>query len=45
MFPMVATLPEFRAARDIFNEEKAKLVAEGVAVSDNIKLGIMIEVP
>ncbi len=27
------------------NEEKAKLVAEGVAVSDNIKLGIMVEVP
>ncbi|RRG17520.1 phosphoenolpyruvate--protein phosphotransferase [Weissella viridescens] len=45
MFPMVATLPEFRAARDIFNEEKAKLIEEGVAVSDNIKLGIMIEVP
>jgi len=45
MFPMVATLPEFRAARDIFNEEKAKLQADGVAVSDDIKLGIMIEVP
>ena len=42
MFPMVATLPEFRAARDIFNEEKAKLVAEGTPVSDDIKLGIMI---
>lgn len=45
MFPMVATLPEFRAARDIFNEEKANLKSEGVAVSDDIKLGIMIEVP
>ncbi|WEA53464.1 phosphoenolpyruvate--protein phosphotransferase [Weissella paramesenteroides] len=45
MFPMVATLPEFRAARDIFNEEKAKLVAEGTPVSDDIKLGIMIEIP
>lgn len=45
MFPMVATLPEFRAARDIFNEEKAKLVADGTPVSDDIKLGIMIEIP
>lgn len=45
MFPMVATLPEFRAARDIFNEEKAKLIAEGTQVSDDIKLGIMIEIP
>lgn len=45
MFPMVATLSEFRQARDLFEEEKAKLVAEGVEVSDNIKLGIMIEIP
>ncbi|MBM7617999.1 phosphotransferase system enzyme I (PtsI) [Weissella uvarum] len=45
MFPMVATLNEFRAARDIFNEEKQKLVDEGVKIGDNIKLGIMIEVP
>ena len=45
MFPMVATLPEFRAARDIFNEEKAKLQEAGVPVADDIKLGIMIEVP
>ena len=45
MFPMVATLPEYRAARDIFNEEKAKLQEAGVPVADDIKLGIMIEVP
>jgi phosphoenolpyruvate-protein phosphotransferase (PTS system enzyme I) len=45
MFPMVATLPEFRAARDIFYEEKAKLQAQGTAIADGIKLGIMIEVP
>lgn len=45
MFPMVATLPEFRAARDIFNDEKAKLQAAGVPVADDIKLGIMIEIP
>ena len=45
MFPMVATLKEFRAAKQMFEEEKAKLVAEGVAVSDSIQVGIMIEIP
>lgn len=45
MFPMVATLKEFRAAKQMFEEEKAKLIAEGVAVSDNIQVGIMIEIP
>ncbi|MHC5226867.1 phosphoenolpyruvate--protein phosphotransferase [Enterococcus sp. LJL99] len=45
MFPMVATLKEFRAAKQIFEEEKAKLVAEGTAVSDTIQVGIMIEIP
>ena len=32
MFPMVATLKEFRAAKKIFKEEKEKLVKEGVEV-------------
>ena len=45
MFPMVATLKEFRVAKKMFEEEKAKLVAEGVAVSDAIQVGIMIEIP
>lgn len=45
MFPMVATLEEFRAAKRIFLEEKAGLVQNGVTVSDNIALGIMIEIP
>jgi phosphotransferase system enzyme I (PtsI) len=45
MFPMIATLGEFRQARSIFNEEKEKLIADGVAVADDIKLGIMIEIP
>lgn len=45
MFPMVATLKEFRAAKKMFEEEKAKLVAEGVVVSDAIQVGIMIEIP
>ncbi|WP_373180450.1 phosphoenolpyruvate--protein phosphotransferase [Enterococcus durans] len=45
MFPMVATLKEFRAAKAIFEEEKQKLVSEGVEVSDTIQVGIMIEIP
>ncbi|MHC5218606.1 phosphoenolpyruvate--protein phosphotransferase [Enterococcus sp. LJL128] len=45
MFPMVATLKEFRAAKKIFDEEKQKLVSEGSTVSDTIQVGIMIEIP
>ena len=45
MFPMVALLTEFRAAKKIFDEEKANLVSEGVVVADDIQVGIMIEIP
>ncbi|MDP5872783.1 phosphoenolpyruvate--protein phosphotransferase [Streptococcus mutans] len=45
MFPMVALLNEFRKAKGILEEEKANLKAEGVAVSDDIQVGIMIEIP
>lgn len=45
MFPMVATLKEFRAAKKLYEEERAKLIAEGVSVSDSIQVGIMIEIP
>ena len=45
MFPMIATIQEFRAAKALFLEEKEKLVAEGVAVSNDIELGIMVEIP
>ncbi len=45
MFPMIATLGEFRQAKAVLLEEKDKLVSEGVAVSDNIQLGIMVEIP
>lgn len=45
MFPMIATLGEFRAARDFLLEEKAKLKAEGKEISDQIQLGIMVEIP
>lgn len=45
MFPMVALLTEFRTAKGILEEEKVKLVAEGVAVANDIEVGIMIEIP
>jgi phosphotransferase system enzyme I (PtsI) len=45
MFPMIATLGEFRKAKGILMEEKEKLVNEGVEVSDSIQVGIMIEIP
>lgn len=45
MFPMIATVQEFLQAKAVFEEEKAKLVAENVEVSHTIQLGIMIEIP
>lgn len=45
MFPMIATLDEFREAKSILLEEKAKLAAEGIQVSNEIQLGIMVEIP
>lgn len=45
MFPMIATVAEFRDAKAILEDEKKKLVANGTEVSDKIELGIMIEIP
>ncbi|MFE4572778.1 phosphoenolpyruvate--protein phosphotransferase [Paenibacillus chitinolyticus] len=45
MFPMIATLDEFRQAKALLLEEKAKLAAEGTPASDEIQLGIMVEIP
>lgn len=45
MFPMIATLDEFRSAKALLLEEKANLIAEGVKVSDDIEVGIMVEIP
>src|SRR5690606_17076427 len=39
MFPMIATLDEFRKAKALFLEEKEKLEKEGIPVSDSIELG------
>lgn len=45
MFPMIATVDEFRSAKAILEEEKEKLVAQGVQVADKIEVGIMVEIP
>ncbi len=45
MFPMIATLEEFRQAKAILLEEKMKLAAEQIPVEDRIPLGIMVEIP
>ena len=45
MFPMVATIKEFRDAKAILLEEKDKLTSEGQEVADDIEVGIMVEIP
>ena len=45
MFPMIATVKEFCDAKAIYEDEKAKLIAEGVKVADDIQVGMMVEIP
>ena len=45
MFPMIATIDEFRSAKQFVLDTKEELKAEGVAVSDNIEIGMMVEIP
>lgn len=45
MFPMIATVDEFKQARAIFDEEKQKMVEAGNSVADNIEVGMMMEIP
>ncbi|MDR1522086.1 MAG: phosphoenolpyruvate--protein phosphotransferase [Streptococcaceae bacterium] len=45
MFPMVALLQEFRTAKAIYEEEKTKLLTEKIPVSEDIQIGIMVEIP
>lgn len=44
MFPMIATLDEFRAAKEILLQVKEELASEGHAVG-KFELGIMVEIP
>ncbi|MDS9472442.1 phosphoenolpyruvate--protein phosphotransferase [Sporosarcina pasteurii] len=45
MFPMIATLDEFRQAKAMLAEEKEALVSAGEKVSEDIEVGIMVEIP
>ncbi|AHF58245.1 phosphoenolpyruvate--protein phosphotransferase [Spiroplasma eriocheiris] len=45
MFPMIATIDEFKKAKAITLEEKANLLKEGHKVADNVEIGMMMEVP
>lgn len=45
MFPMIATIEEFQAARAILDEEKEKLEQAGIQVAKNIEVGMMLEIP
>ncbi|MBR0461743.1 MAG: phosphoenolpyruvate--protein phosphotransferase [Erysipelotrichaceae bacterium] len=45
MFPMIATIQEFCDAKAIYEEEREKLIAEGVKVADKIEVGMMVEIP
>jgi phosphoenolpyruvate-protein phosphotransferase (PTS system enzyme I) len=45
MFPMIATLDEFRQAKAFLFEVKEQLISEGHQVSDDIEIGMMVEVP
>lgn len=45
MFPMVATVEEFRHAKSLFLEAKAELTARGEKVKEYIPCGMMVEIP
>ncbi len=45
MFPMIATIEEFLEAKALVFEEKENLRNEGYEVSDDIQIGMMIEIP
>lgn len=45
MFPMIATVEEIKGAKAVLEETKRELLAEGIAVSEDIEVGMMIETP
>ena len=45
MFPMIATIEEFKAAKAIYEKEYKALKAENNNISDSIEVGMMVEVP
>ncbi|WP_420741056.1 phosphoenolpyruvate--protein phosphotransferase [Limosilactobacillus fermentum] len=45
MFPMIATVAELRQAKAIFEEAKAEVQKDHPGLGDDVKIGIMIEIP
>lgn len=45
MLPLVTGVQEIRAAKQLLEECKRELAAQGIAYDDNIQVGIMIETP
>jgi phosphotransferase system enzyme I (PtsI) len=45
MFPMIATVNEFKEARQCYEDARQELLKEGVKVADDIEVGCMIEIP
>jgi phosphotransferase system enzyme I (PtsI) len=45
MFPMIATLAEFREAKAVLAEVRQELLDNGIQVAEKIEVGIMVEIP
>ncbi len=45
MFPMIATVNEFKEAKACYDAARAELIAEGIAVGEDVEVGCMIEIP
>ncbi|WP_026389640.1 phosphoenolpyruvate--protein phosphotransferase [[Acholeplasma] multilocale] len=45
MFPMIATIDEFKNAKAFVEECKAELDAEGIAYDKEVQVGMMVEIP
>jgi len=45
MFPMIATIEEFNAAKDLVETCKQELSAEGIKFDPEVQVGMMVEIP
>ncbi|MBC2575953.1 phosphoenolpyruvate--protein phosphotransferase [Peptostreptococcus canis] len=45
MFPMISSLEELLSAKEVCEEVKSELKSEGIAYSNDVEIGMMIEIP
>lgn len=45
MFPMIATVSEVKKAKNLLDEARNELQAQGIPYGENIQVGIMVEIP